>query len=413
MHIILYRNIFKQWCSYSYQFSRSNRFFIDKNYQIIERNLHDKTLKNIYDLFYFGGERSELEVNFCRFVLLHLYLYAYSVPAADFVFDLNLAAAQKSHQQAFEDLIGQHGLSIDLSGTTDSILYSSLEAGRSAELVEEIALIAGGIIDAAPSPEGRRFGNKALAEFLEEHDRYNHYTKFIRSVLIKTNERSDASKAELMEAERARDAFRAAHDTAVIQRDAAEQANQAAQAERAEAERAREELRQAHENAVLQRDAAEQARAAVQNAYVEGERTRDELRRSLEAALIQRDAAEKGQEAERVEAERTQTALRQAHEAALAQRDAAVQAAQAETEEAREALRRVQDVARAQREATDRARASAETARADAEEAHEELRRARQSAAPQPASPADPEAPGGTESEQDPPRAVESTARGG
>ena len=184
LHILIYRNLFQQWCSFSDQAFRGNPYFLDRLLDIIRLHQSDPVLRRLLTMF--PVERpSEKDVNtFCIFVFSHLYFYTQSFAAMDLVVDVNQIEEDRHHRKHVEDRIAAEGIALDLSGTKNNILYSVCDTGPPASFADRMQLIGTTVIDQAPTEEGRTFGAKVLSDLIEEHARHTFQVKGLRSVLL-------------------------------------------------------------------------------------------------------------------------------------------------------------------------------------------------------------------------------------
>ena len=184
LHILLYRNVFQQWCSFTGQAVGGNNYFLDRIAETVRLNLHDRTLRELNALFPTEKPSHDDPATFFMFLFLHLHVYTQSAGGADVVMDLNRLAADRSYRLDIERQMAAQDVPIDLSGVGNSIAYSLCTFGSQAELLERLKVVGGMVIDRAPDAAGRAFGSKVLDEFTEEHLRYEFYATGLRSILL-------------------------------------------------------------------------------------------------------------------------------------------------------------------------------------------------------------------------------------
>ena len=184
LHVLVYRNVFQQWCSVTDQALHGNGYFLEKIIEIIERQTNDPILKTIKQLFDTSSFSPENPDTFYVFVFLHLYLYTQAVGSIDMIIDVNLLEADISYRMQVEARIATQNITLDLSGVKNSIAYSICDFGSAAEFSEKIKVIGDTIIDYAPDYAGRDFGRKIISDLIEEHARHEFHVKSLRSVLL-------------------------------------------------------------------------------------------------------------------------------------------------------------------------------------------------------------------------------------
>jgi hypothetical protein len=196
LHVLLYRDLFQQWCSYTEQAVVGNRYFLDTITTIARLNSHDSIIKKLSALFPIEVP-SERDLNtFYLFVFTHIYLYGHAASAADVILDINHVAEQASYRRDMEDLFASHGLRADLSDTKASIAFSLIDLKSMAEFREMIMIIGNIAVDAVPSGVGRQFASRVISDLLKESERHEFYVKAIRSVLIRSIEARNAAPAK-------------------------------------------------------------------------------------------------------------------------------------------------------------------------------------------------------------------------
>jgi hypothetical protein len=182
--VLLYRNVFQQWCSYTEQAVGGNNYFIDRLAETVRRSLHDSTLAELNALFPAENPSCDSSATFFLFLFLHLHIYTQSAGAADVIMDLNRMATDSSYRQAIEQRFAAEDVPIDFSGVGNTIAYSLCRLGPQAGVRERLKVLGDMIADRAPDPAGRAFATKVLDEFIEEYARYEFYAGGLRSLLI-------------------------------------------------------------------------------------------------------------------------------------------------------------------------------------------------------------------------------------
>ncbi len=172
-HILIYRNLFQQWCSYVDQGARGNPYFLSTIRATLEANQHDPFLKYLYNLFPLDKFAMTSRIYFYCFILLHLYLYAHAAEAADLIVDINRLADDAAYRQMIEGRIAEEsGLAVDLSDARNTITGSFAKSATKEELVGQFEPLIEIVLAAVPSVQGREFVAKVFADFIDEYGRY-------------------------------------------------------------------------------------------------------------------------------------------------------------------------------------------------------------------------------------------------
>ena len=300
LHILIYRNLFRQWCSYTEQLALGNPYFFYTLKTCIDHSSHDSFLKCLKETFQLQDPKLDSSEYFCAFVLLHIYLYAQVCDAADVIFDVEKAIGDQDYRARMEhEVRSTTGLPIDLSGMKARIGFSFLNSDYDVELRDSIRVLADIAISNAQSSTARQFATKALTDFMEEWDKYNFYA----GVLSTT-----AGPRGLIGA---RDSLTAEREALVVARDNAVRERDALRVERDALAKAREAFAQEHKAVVAERDALRVERDALAKA-------REASAQEHKAVVAERDAL-------RVERDALATAretFAQEHNAVVAERDA-------------------------------------------------------------------------------------------
>ena len=97
-HVLLVRNAFHQWGSYTEQWAHGNSYFMDMLFKTIEGSRHDPFVRLLSDWFADEDRSPNSAATFQLFLLFHLYLYANAFDAADLILDVNKIAAEAEHR---------------------------------------------------------------------------------------------------------------------------------------------------------------------------------------------------------------------------------------------------------------------------------------------------------------------------
>jgi hypothetical protein len=182
-HILLHRNLFRQWCSYSSQELRGNPYFVDRTDLVIEENRHDRFLAALSGMFppVAEGTKCSSWGHFLRFALLHLYLYTLALPDCELDVCIDRLAVDRSYRCETEArIVAATGLRVDLTGCHENIEFSALPmGGRQREALETVRVVAGSIPDFLPGWSNRQqdFLNAQLCALETELDRFVFYTE--------------------------------------------------------------------------------------------------------------------------------------------------------------------------------------------------------------------------------------------
>jgi hypothetical protein len=183
LHILIYRNLFRQWCSYTEQYAQGQKYFFGTIKTCIDNSSHDSFCRQLKETFELKDLRIDSREYFCAFVLLHTYLYAQVADSADVIFDVERAIADEEYRKLTEhEIRSRSGLPVDLSGIRGRIAFSLLDNDRNAELRDRIQVMADIAISMAPSSAGRQFASKVLTELMEEWEKYSFYAGPLSSI---------------------------------------------------------------------------------------------------------------------------------------------------------------------------------------------------------------------------------------
>ncbi len=164
-HVLLVRNAFHQWGSYTEQWAPFVRllsdWFADKD----------------------GSPNSA--ATFQLFLLFHLYLYAHAFDAADLVVDVNRVAADPEHRAAIEENLSDYVRSpIDLSDARAPFGLSLFSVDSKVAFVDAIDQFVKQMIDGSISDGAARFVTRAKDEALAEWEKHEFYNRTFRAFSI-------------------------------------------------------------------------------------------------------------------------------------------------------------------------------------------------------------------------------------
>jgi hypothetical protein len=182
-HVLLHRNLFRQWCSYSGQELRGNAYFFDRTDRVIDQNTHDAFLSVLSSMFPAAPEGTKCcrWEQFLRFTLFHLYVYVLALPDCGLDVCVDRLAADPTYRCAIEEQIAAAtGLTVDLTGCRENIEFSTLPFdGRQREALETMRVVAGAIPAFFPgwSSHQQSFLDSQLCALEDELDRFVFYTQ--------------------------------------------------------------------------------------------------------------------------------------------------------------------------------------------------------------------------------------------
>ncbi len=358
LHLLIYRNLFRQWCSYTEQYAKGNRYFVNSIKACIDNSTHDSFCKCLKETFQLLDPKIDSSDYFCAFVLFHIYLYGHAGDAAELILDVEKAVDDEDYRALMErEIAARSGLAVDLSGIKARIAFSLLDECRHVELEDTIRVLADVAISSAPSAAGRQFAAKVLTDFLDEWDRFSFYAGTLSTF---AGPRGLLRDREVISAER--DALASARNTIAHERDAIVVERDTLRVER-------DALRGERDALVAARHNAERERSAVAA-------ERDALRVERGSLRVERDAlvaARHNTERERSAVVAERDALRVKQNALIAARDNA--------EQVRDVVVAERDTLRAEREALVAARDNAERQRNEVVAERDALRVERDDAA--------------------------------
>ncbi len=185
-HVLLVRNAFHQWGSYTEQWVHGNGYFLDMLFKTIQCSRHDPFVRLLSD-WYADKDRSPNSApTFQLFLLFHLYLYAHAFDAADLVVDVNKLAADPEHRAAIEERLSDYVCApIDLSDARAPFGLSLFSVNSKAAFVDSIDQFVKQMIDGSVSDEAARFVTRAKDEALAEWERHEFYSRTFRAFSLR------------------------------------------------------------------------------------------------------------------------------------------------------------------------------------------------------------------------------------
>jgi hypothetical protein len=176
-HVLLIRNIFHQWASYSEQWADGNPYFFAMQWKTIEAARRDPFVALLAEWFDRGEKTPQNPAAFQLFLLFHLYLYGRAHDFADFILDLNAIASDPEARATAEAALGAFTRSpIDLSDVRPAFGLSLFQTPSKASFVDSIDQFAKQAIDGSVSAEAAAFVMRLKDEALLEWERCEFYS---------------------------------------------------------------------------------------------------------------------------------------------------------------------------------------------------------------------------------------------
>lgn len=196
-HVLLVRNLFHQWASYSEQCADGNRYFLDTLFMTVEASRHDPFIALIADWFA-DQNRTETSASvFQLFLVFHLYLYAHAYDAADCIIDVSKIAADPEARRVAEASLSDYvQFPIDLSGARTRFGLSLFTVRSKAAFIDAIDQFAKQMLDASTSTAAAQFVAEAKDQALAEWERHEFYSGSSRSYFIDGLKLAEATSEE-------------------------------------------------------------------------------------------------------------------------------------------------------------------------------------------------------------------------
>ena len=196
-HVLLVRNLFHQWASYSEQRAQGNRYFFDMFFATVEAAARVDPYARVLLEWFGTGERSPANVvTFQLFLIFHLHLYLHAFDAATLVVDVNRVAGDATERARVEAALGEAvGAPIDLSDAHAPFGLSLFTVGSRAAFVDTIEQFFKLAIDGSVSADAARFAARAKDEALLEWERCEFYSGAARAWFCDRLKRAAAAAA--------------------------------------------------------------------------------------------------------------------------------------------------------------------------------------------------------------------------
>jgi hypothetical protein len=163
LHIVLYRNLFDQWCSYVEQHAHGNSHFLSTVKWTIERNRHDPFLRALAEQYPLDDPDPTDIVLFTACAALHAYAYAHAVNEADLVIDVHLLADDAGHRMRAERFIRTaSGLAVNLCGARNSPPSRQPVPAGAEERIADLRVMLAHALEGIAGTAGHDFAMSAL-----------------------------------------------------------------------------------------------------------------------------------------------------------------------------------------------------------------------------------------------------------
>jgi hypothetical protein len=186
LHIVLYRNIFRQWASITEQAWNQNDGFMQMTRAQLLVNRHDLVISKLVDVFSLDDFSVRNPNSFYLFAGLQLYLYSRAVDSADVIIDVTRLAREPEYRVGVEKRLGAQGIDVDFSGAKSTIAFSLCPFDES-RCKEWFGVLENLICESATTA-GRQFVADAIADIMEEFSKYEFYAGTLRSALETAND---------------------------------------------------------------------------------------------------------------------------------------------------------------------------------------------------------------------------------
>lgn len=217
-HIVIVRNLMRQWFSYSNQYASGNGFFLSDTLNTIRVNRHKPPIDKLYEYAESMGvdfDSTTPDDNaFVIFVCYHIYLYNISTPCADMVFDLSRASGDEKYRKDGERRIAQDTrVTVSLNDISDRISnpFQIIQDRKATELCIRFLLDR---MSATGMTNGSlwEFGTTLISQMWDEYDRYVFYAGDDYRQRVEVVAASQAAQATVHDLTQQGDALRGSVD---------------------------------------------------------------------------------------------------------------------------------------------------------------------------------------------------------
>ena len=177
-NVLVYRNLFHQWASYSGQFLRGNPYFIDTINRTLSVCREDKFLSGIDDVFSGRQSSPHDEKTFSLFLLMHIYLYAHAIDSTDLLVDMTALCNDADLRLSIENDLSRLVLApVNLSDarlTFDASVTIIKDRSQFVDTIEQFAKL---ITSTCATERSTAFVHRLKDEALAEWDHYDTLTR--------------------------------------------------------------------------------------------------------------------------------------------------------------------------------------------------------------------------------------------
>lgn len=199
LHLMIYRNIFDQWCSYTDQWLKGDSGFIQTIWLALNGS-HGDELANKIGRVYATESRSPTDPkNFLAFCLLHLYLYARAADHASDIVDIDKLAADDDVRNRIEKLIkDSSGLAVDFSSAKQTKSFSLVDIGGTEILRDTLSAFPE--IFAIPQTEsGKKLVEEAQETLIMSYENFWRFSGKLANEFSKSLSELETAKGRIAE----------------------------------------------------------------------------------------------------------------------------------------------------------------------------------------------------------------------
>lgn len=211
-HILLVRNLFQQWASYSGQLRSGNEYFFYTVFSSLEISPNDEFIaflgshfrgEDIQDFKKWSRPENH-DLIFCYFAAIQIYFLMLANRRVDVLIDLNrLARSGEDYQQSVSELISKRtGIRIDLSDVRESVDYPLQPLNSVNDCHFLLSSFADRLLaTVAIDDEERRFVEGLISDLWDEHARFTSATAGAVELISQQAAETDAMGRRMAELE--------------------------------------------------------------------------------------------------------------------------------------------------------------------------------------------------------------------
>jgi hypothetical protein len=285
--LLIHRNLFHQWASWSEQAVTGNLYFIRSLNKFIKASRHDPFLRMLDDWFSDRSEAASDVRMFQVFLLFYLYAYAHAHQAADLVIDVNAIKLDEQFRKSVEGELSEIvGDKIDLSDVEERFEVSMINIADFGEVFDTVNQFVKNIVATCASENDVMFVNHIKNLTFIELDRHEFFVRRYRMFsLASLAEERDRTSDQRAEAARAADL--ASQSIAALSASRDELAAQLSETKSVQAR-----LSTERDEASSQLAEATVARGTLQQSEMVLRKERDELAELLAGATVRLETLE-------------------------------------------------------------------------------------------------------------------------